>query len=158
MQLTSYQDVVQGLGTDLGHTDWVELPQDVVTAFADVTQDRQWIHVDERAAADGPFGHTIVHGFLLISLLPHFAEQWFDIQDAPMTINYGFDKIRFTSPVPVGARVRAHGEITGVEDRGDAAHATIRVELTAEGAERPAFVANWIYRVIAPSMTKEFSA
>ncbi|MQA82404.1 MAG: dehydratase [Streptosporangiales bacterium] len=158
MQVKRYAELVSATGTELGYTDWVELPQEVVSAFADVTGDHQWIHVDADAAARGPFGTTIVHGFLLLSLLPTFSEDWFAIEDSPMSINYGFDKIRFTSVVPAGSRVRGHGEIVALEDRGSAVHATIRVQVLAEGSDRPACVADWIYRSLAPLATAEVPA
>lgn len=102
-------------GRELGPTDWLEIQQDRIDKFADATDDYQWIHVDPVRAADGPFGRTIAHGLLTLALLPHFMEQLYRVDGVSMAINYGLNKVRFLSPVPVGSRVRARmsiGQIT----------------------------------------------
>jgi acyl dehydratase len=94
-------------GTELGPTDWLEVTQDRVNLFADATDDHQWIHIDPERAASGPFGGTIAHGLLTLSLLPHFRQQLYNVDNVARAINYGYNKVRFITPVRVGAKVRA---------------------------------------------------
>ena len=101
-------------GSQLGPTEWMEVSQDRVNLFADATDDHQWIHVDPERAAGGPFGGTIAHGLLTLSLLPHFSHQLYAVDNIAMAINYGYNKVRFITPVKVGAKLRARGEITSV--------------------------------------------
>src|SRR4051794_30615168 len=110
----SVDELARAVGTRLGVSDWHVVTQDQVDAFADATSDRQWIHVDVDRAADGPFGATIAHGLLTLSLVPALVRQVYRIENAAMGVNYGFDKVRFTSPVRVGARVRADVELADV--------------------------------------------
>lgn len=135
------------VGTALGTSRWIQIGQDSVTAFADVTNDHQFIHLDEqRAASDTPFGGTIAHGFLLLSLLTTMLE---DVQgklgDVAISVNYGFDKVRFVSPVRTGSRVRGRFDVASVEKRKDGGTlvkyvATIEIE----NVERPALSAEWL--------------
>ena len=104
---TSLDELAGAAGEDLGSTDWLEVSQDRVDLFADATDDHQWIHVDAERAAAGPFGGTIAHGFLTLSLIPFFASQLFDFETPGARLNYGLNKVRFPNPVKVGARVRA---------------------------------------------------
>jgi acyl dehydratase len=127
-------------GTDLGTSEWLVVDQDMIDRFADVTGDHQWIHVDRERAAAGPFGTTIAHGYLLMSLIPILMRDVLAISDRRQVINYGIDRLRFTSPVPAGARVRLQGSIAGTEKRGEGVLCRIAVELQIEGAERPALV------------------
>src|SRR6476620_4718869 len=97
---------------ELGPTDWLEVTQDRFNLFSDATDDHQWIHVDPERAASGPFGGTIAHGLLTLSLLPHFSHQLYTVRNIAMAINYGYNKVRFITPVKVGAKIRARAEVT----------------------------------------------
>jgi acyl dehydratase len=120
---------------------WLTVDQARIDAFADVTEDHQWIHVDPDRAAHGPFGTTIAHGFLTLSLLSRLASSLVEVGGTAMAMNYGLDRVRFLAPVPAGARVRATTELTGAETvaRGVRLASTVTVEI--EGAQRPALVA-----------------
>ena len=135
------------IGKEVGVTDWVEITQDRIDAFADVTEDHQWIHVDpERAAKQTPFGGTIAHGFLTLSLASKFAYEVLPAQPGQaMGINYGFNKLRFLNPVVTGDRVRARFKLNSVERKGD--NRLLReLEMTIEidGKDTPALVADWL--------------
>jgi acyl dehydratase len=110
-------EFVAAEGSQLGPTDWLEIGQDRVNLFADATEDRQWIHVDPERAANGPLGGTIAHGLLTLSLLPHFTHQLYTVDNIAMAINYGYNKVRFITPVKVGAKIRARAEIAKVDRR-----------------------------------------
>jgi acyl dehydratase len=132
---------------DLGATDWVEITQERVNLFADATDDQQWIHVDLEKAKAGPFGGTIAHGYLSLSLLPELLGQLLRVTDARMGVNYGAEKLRFTSPVPVGSRVRAAARLLGAERRGEGILYRVGVRIEIEGAEKPAMVGEVLYIV-----------
>ncbi|QCH26148.1 MaoC family dehydratase [Mycobacteroides salmoniphilum] len=134
---------------DLGITDWLLVDQGRVNTFADATGDHQWIHVDTERAADGPFGGTIAHGLLTLSLLPQFQSQLIRVDNIAMGINYGYNKIRFLNPVRVGSRLRARAEVTKVEQKPGAVDVTIVTTVEIEGADKPACVAESISRYIA---------
>jgi acyl dehydratase len=127
----------------------MEISQDRVTTFADATDDHQWIHVDPAKAADGPFGETIAHGLLTLSLLPHFSHQLYTVENIAMAVNYGYNKVRFISPVKVGARLRARAELTSVTRLEGAAQSTMTVTVEIEGSDKPAAVAESIIRYLA---------
>jgi acyl dehydratase len=134
-------------GSQLGVSDWFTVEQQHIDRFAEATGDHQWIHVDPARAADGPFGSTIAHGFLTLSLLPVLSNQVYRIDNVKMGINYGLNRVRFTSPVPVGSRVRAVMRLDDVEDvKGGAVQITTTVTIEIEGSERPALVAEWLLR------------
>jgi acyl dehydratase len=135
-------------GSQLGPTDWLEVTQDRVNLFADATDDHQWIHVDAERAANGPFGGTIAHGLLTLSLLPHFTHQLYTVDNVAMAINYGYNKVRFITPVPVGAKIRARAEIAKVDQLDGAMQATLTTTVEIEGSEKPAAVAESIVRFI----------
>jgi acyl dehydratase len=135
-------------GSSLGPTEWLEITQDRVNLFADATEDHQWIHVDPEKAANGPFGGTIAHGLLTLSLLPHFSHQLYTVRNIAMAINYGYNKVRFINPVKVGARLRARGEISKVGRLDGALQATTTITVEIEGADKPAAVAESIIRFI----------
>jgi acyl dehydratase len=135
-------------GSQFGPTDWIKISQDRINLFADATEDHQWIHVDPERAANGPFGSTIAHGLLTLSLLPHFSHQLYRGDNVAMAINYGYDKVRFISPVKVGANVRARGELTSVNRLGGAVQATMTITVEIEGSEKPGAVAESIVRFI----------
>lgn len=129
---------------ELGTSDWLEVTQDMVNQFADATLDHQWIHVDIEKANAGPFGGPIAHGFLTLSFLPHLMAQVLTVTGVSAGVNYGLDKLRFTAPVPVGSRVRAHGKLLNTEPKGPGVMARIEITVEIEGAERPALVATWL--------------
>ena len=131
------------IGQELGTTDWFGIDQDRINAFADCTLDHQWIHVDEEAAAKGPFGKTIAHGYLTVSLLPHFSENYVVLPEGTMmAINYGMNKLRLINPVQVGSKIRDRIVLTDVVDKGDGRILTTTTHtIEIEGIEKPACVA-----------------
>ncbi|KWX20313.1 MaoC family dehydratase [Mycolicibacterium wolinskyi] len=141
-------ELVAAAGSELGPTDWMEITQDRVNLFADATDDHQWIHVDPDKAAGGPFGGTIAHGLLTLSLLPHFTHQLYRVDNVTMAINYGYNKVRFITPVRVGAKVRARAHIADVAKLDGAVQATMTVTVEIDGSDKPAAVAESIIRFI----------
>jgi acyl dehydratase len=135
-------------GSQFGPTEWIKIGQDRINLFADATDDHQWIHVDPERAANGPFGSTIAHGLLTLSLLPHFSHQLYRVDNVAMAINYGYNKVRFITPVKVGANVRARGELTSVNRLEGAVQATTTITVEIEGSGKPAAVAESIVRII----------
>ncbi len=144
----SIEDLEAAIGDEIGPSDWLEVTQERVNLFADATGDHQWIHVDPERARSGPFGSTIAHGFLTLSLLPHFTAQLRAMTNVRMAVNYGLNKVRFPAPVPVGSRVRATSSVLTV-DRLDAQSAQVvtRVSVEIEGAGKPACVAETVARI-----------
>lgn len=136
------------LGSQLGPTEWLEITQDRVNLFADATDDHQWIHVDPERAANGPFGATIAHGLLTLSLLPHFSAQLYRVDGIALAVNYGYDKVRFITPVKVGAKIRARGEVTAIKELDGAVQATTTITVEIEDSAKPAAVAEAIVRYI----------
>lgn len=142
----SAESVLAAVGKPLGATDWIEITQQRVNTFAEATGDHQWIHVDPERAKSGPFGATIAHGYLTLSLCAFFMPQLIDAR-IRMGINYGLDKVRFPNAVKVGARVRGVGELIAAEPTKDGSlQATIRITVEIEGEARPACVADTISR------------
>src|SRR5687767_10867878 len=139
---------VQGLvGQHLGHSDWVEVTQEQVNQFAEATGDHQWIHVDvERAKKESPFGGPIAHGYLTLSLVPRLMPEILEFAGFPMTVNYGCEKVRFPSPVPVGSRLRATASVQQVTDVAGGVQVAIEMAMTVEGAAKPACVATILIR------------
>ncbi|MCF6476040.1 MaoC family dehydratase [Nonomuraea sp. MG754425] len=134
-------------GSDLGRTGWLEITQDRVRAFAAATDDHQWIHVDPDRAARGPFGGTIAHGHLTLSLVIPLFGELLDLQGVGMSVNYGLDRVRFPSPVRVGARIRLAGRVAEVEDvPGDGVQMHVDLTVEIDGQAKPACVARAIYR------------
>ncbi|KOV83864.1 MaoC family dehydratase [Nocardia sp. NRRL S-836] len=134
-------------GTDLGHTDWLQVTQERVDTFADATDDHQWIHVDPERAATGPFGTTIAHGYLTLALLIPLMGELLDVSGVRMSLNYGLEKVRFPAPVPVGAKIRLAGRVASVEDvAGNGVQLTVDFTVEIEGSEKPACVARAVYR------------
>ncbi|MCZ0210115.1 MaoC family dehydratase [Streptomyces achromogenes] len=134
-------------GTDLGRTDWREITQDRVNTFADATDDHQWIHTDPERAKAGPFGGPIAHGYLTLSLIIPLFNELLEIDGIAMSVNYGLEKVRFPSPVPVGAKIRLHGVVDSVEDvKGDGVQMRLTFTVEAEGSAKPACVAQAVYR------------
>jgi acyl dehydratase len=142
-------EFVAAQGSQLGPTEWLEITQDRVNLFADATDDHQWIHVDPQRAANGPFGGTIAHGLLTLSLLPHFNHELYTVENITMAINYGYNKVRFITPVRVGAKVRARAEISKVDQLDGSVQATMTTTVEIDGSEKPAAVAESIVRFIA---------
>ncbi|MDI3388787.1 MaoC family dehydratase [Streptomyces sp. B-S-A8] len=143
----SVEELRAAVGEELGSGDWLEVDQKRIDLFADATGDHQWIHVDPEKAAEGPFGTTIAHGYLTLSLLPTLVPQIMRVENVRMGINYGTNKVRFPSPVPVGSRLRATGtlkEVTPTKDGGVQITTTVTVE--REGSDKPACVAESVSR------------
>lgn len=136
-------------GADLGVSGWIEIGQDRITAFAEATEDRQWIHVDPQRAADGPYGTTIAHGYLTLSLLPEIMREIFEIADAGARINYGLNKVRFPSPVPAGSRIRGRATIVSVDEVQGGLQVVIATSIEREGSDKPACIAESIVRALA---------
>ena len=134
---------------ELGTSAWVAIEQRQIDLFAEATGDHQWIHVDPAAAALGPFGQTIAHGYLTLSLLPALLSEVFSVTDARMGVNYGVERVRFTSPVPSGSRVRLHAKLRGSERRPNGVLFRIGVELEIEGVDKPALVGEVLYLAYA---------
>jgi acyl dehydratase len=132
------------VGTDLGATDWITVDQPRIDAFATATGDEQWIHTDPRRAATGPFGGTIAHGYLTLSLLAPFTADLIEVRDCPMAINYGLDRVRFLQPVRSGSRLRASGIVTSAEAVGLGVRLGVKMTVEIDGEARPALVADSI--------------
>ena len=138
----AYADLANSLGVRFGPTPWSMVTQPQVHGFADLTHDHQWIHVDEDRAKDGPFGTTIAHGYLTLSLVPFFLGQLLEVTGTSMAVNYGLEKVRFPAPVPVGSSLQASAEIVGVEPRDGSVQLTTRVSVACDSADRPVCVAD----------------
>jgi acyl dehydratase len=134
------------VGEHLGYSDWLEVTQERVNQFAEATGDHQWIHVDPEKAKDGPFGGTIAHGYLTMSLGPVLLPQVVSVTGFSMALNYGLDKLRFPSPLPVGARTRLGAELVAVDDVKGGVQTTYRLTYEVEGQDKPACVAEALYR------------
>jgi acyl dehydratase len=147
-KFSGLDEFVAAQGSQLGPTEWLEITQDRVNLFADATDDHQWIHVDPERAANGPFGGTIAHGLLTLSLLPHFMHQLYTVENIAMAINYGYNKVRFITPVKVGAKIRASAEITKVDQLDGAVQATMTTTVEIDGSDKPAAVAESIVRFL----------
>jgi acyl dehydratase len=132
------------VGTHLGYSDWHTITQQQIDTFAESTGDHQWIHVDPVKAAQGPFGTTIAHGYLTLSLVPMLTWQVYTVEGVRMGVNYGANKLRFPSPVPVGSRVRAGVELVGVTPGGGGYQAMARVTVEREGGDRPVCVVDTV--------------
>ena len=141
-------EFVAARGSHLGPTDWLEVSQDRIDQFAAATGDHQWIHVDPQRAATGPFGGTIAHGLLTLSLLPQFMQQLYRVDNIAMAINYGYNKVRFITPVPAGAKLRASAEISDIAELPGGVQATVTATVEIEGSEKPAAVAESIVRMM----------
>jgi acyl dehydratase len=140
------QDLQSLVGQEIGVSEWINVDQKRIDLFAEATGDHQWIHVDPVKAAQGPFGTTIAHGFLTLSLVPELFATAFDIGDVRMGVNYGLNKVRFTAPVPSGSRVRGHFVLHGYHPIDGGAQLTVEVKVELEGASKPACVAESLSR------------
>jgi acyl dehydratase len=135
------------VGQELGVSDWLEVTQDAVNAFADATGDHQWIHVDVERAKETPFGGTIAHGLYTLSLGPQFSYSMFSIEGVAFGVNYGYNKVRFPAPLPVGSRVRMRAALTAVEDVPGGVQFTVTQTFEREGGDKPVCVAESVSRV-----------
>ena len=129
------------VGEHLGVSEWHTVTQEQIDLFADATGDHQWIHVDPHKAAKGPFGSTVAHGYLTVSLIPRLATEIFEVRGLRMAVNYGSNKVRFPSPVPADSRIRASAELVAVTRGASGAQATVRVTVERDGSDKPACVA-----------------
>jgi acyl dehydratase len=145
--ITGLEGLREAAGETLGTSDWHEVSQDDIDAFADVTGDHQWIHVDPERAKDTPFGGTIAHGYYTLSLAPMLTEQVMSLEGFAFAINYGLNKVRFPAPVPVGSRVRAHVKLASLEEIPGGAQIMLELTFEVEGGEKPACVAQTVARV-----------
>ncbi|MEU6525917.1 MaoC family dehydratase [Streptomyces sp. NPDC046924] len=143
---TSVDELKAAVGEQLGYTDWLEVDQKRIDLFAEATGDHQWIHVDPEKAAAGPFGTTIAHGYLTLSLLPLFGPQLLSVEGVKMGVNYGTNKVRFPAPVPVGSRVRATAKVTAVDEVAGGVQVTTAFTVEREGGEKPVCVAESVAR------------
>lgn len=150
MTTTIPYDQIPGLaGTDLGWSEWLEIAQDRVNGFAEATDDHQWIHTDPERAKDGPFGGAIAHGFLTLSLGIAFWTELLEVTDVTTKVNYGLDKVRFISPVKVGARVRMNAVVADVTEVPGGFQLAVDQTIEAEGGTKPAVIARALYRFYA---------
>ncbi len=140
--------LLDAVGTPLGPTEWMEITQERVDQFASATDDHQWIHVDVEAAKNGPFGGTIAHGYLTMSLCASFLFQLAQVSAISMGINYGIDKARFIAPVRVGSRIRAVGEVVDATPVNGGVQAVVRITVEIEGSDKPAAVIDTVSRYL----------
>ena len=142
----SLRSLESRVGEEVGVSPWVEMPQERIDLFARATEDFQWIHVDPARAKDSPYGGTIAHGYLTLSMLPKLAESTFEFSDRKMGVNYGLNKVRFTAPLPAGSRIRGHFTLAGYEKIGGGVQVTWSVTVEREGGDKPVMVAEAIGR------------
>jgi len=147
MHFASLDELKAAVGTTLGSSDWIVVDQDRINQFADATNDHQWIHVDPVKAAAGPFGSTVAHGFLTLSLLPALVDGKLSVDGVRMAVNYGLNKVRFPAAVPVGSKLRGTTELVSVEDVQGGAQITYQVTVEREGGDRPVCVAEAVARL-----------
>jgi len=148
--ISSIEDAVATVGQELGVSQWIAVDQDRINAFADTTGDHQWIHVDvERARSESPYGTTIAHGFLTLSLIPALSKDNYRVDNAKMGINYGLNKVRFLAPVPAGSLVRLRSDLVDAKKVNDSTvDLTVQQTVELNGSEKPAAVAEVIARMV----------
>jgi acyl dehydratase len=147
--LHGIDELAKAVGTHLGYSDWHTITQEQIDLFAEATGDHQWIHVDQERAAAGPFGTTIAHGYLTLSLVPVLVGQVYQIEGLSMGVNYGSNKVRFPAPVPVGSRVRAGVELVSLTPGGLGHQAVARVTIELDGEDKPACIAETVSVLVA---------
>ena len=145
----TFDELTEAIGDELGTSGWLEVDQKRVDAFADATGDHQWIHVDVERAKEGPFGGTIAHGYLTLSLIPQFTPQIFSVETPGAKLNYGVNKVRFPNPVKVGSRIRASATITEVTDIPAGKQMVTRYVIEIDGEEKPACVAETVVLLLS---------
>ena len=145
-QLIKKSEIEKYIGNICEPTDWFEVTQEQVNVFADCTLDHQFIHIDPEAAAKSPFGGTIAHGFLTLSMLAYFSESYsLSIEGSYMGVNKGFDKVRFVAPVPVGSRIRCHTTVAEINEKKPGQYDfEMEISIEIEGGDKPALVAEWL--------------
>ncbi|GAA1928561.1 MaoC family dehydratase [Brevibacterium antiquum] len=139
--LNGIAEITSLVGTELGSSEWTTIDQAAINTFADVTDDHQWIHIDEQRAAEGPYGSTIVHGFFTLSLIPKFSSEIFTIEGVSIRVNYGLNKVRFAQPVPVGSRLRGTVSVNEVIPGDKGTQVILKHVIEIEGEDRPACIA-----------------
>jgi acyl dehydratase len=149
MITVTVDDLATLAGEDLGYSDWVRIDQARIDQFADATDDHQWIHVDAERAKDGPFGGTIAHGYLTLSLAPGLLQSVIRVDGMRHGVNYGCNKVRFPSPVPVGSDLRLHAQVAAIEEVGGGVQLTLDLTIEVRDAPKPACVAQVVYRYFA---------
>ncbi|HEX5993765.1 MAG TPA: MaoC family dehydratase [Jiangellales bacterium] len=147
MGFASLDELRAAVGTEVGPGPWMDVTQERIDKFADATGDHQWIHVDPDRAASGPFGGTIAHGFLSLSLIPALTDGLTTVDGVTMGVNYGLNKVRFPAPVPVGSRVRGRVELLSVDDVPGGLQLTSRVTVERDGGDKPLCVAETVTRL-----------
>lgn len=133
-------------GTELGESSWIEITQDDIDTYADATRDHQWIHVDPARAGDGPFGSTIAHGYLTLGLVIPLWSELLQVEKVGMAVNYGLNRLRFPAPVPVGSRIRLEGKLASASEVSGGVEVVADLTMEVEGSEKPALVAEAVYR------------
>jgi acyl dehydratase len=141
-------EVANAVGTSLGETEWLEITQEQVNQFAEATGDHQWIHVDVERAAKGPYGGTIAHGYLTLSLIARFGEELFSVSGVTAKLNYGVNKVRFPTPVPVGSRVRAGASIANAAETAAGVQVSLNWVIELENSTKPACVAETVVLLV----------
>ncbi|HZO65690.1 MAG TPA: MaoC family dehydratase [Kribbellaceae bacterium] len=141
-------EVVAAVGTQLGWTDWLEVTQQQVDQFAEATGDHQWIHVDVERAAKGPFGGTIAHGYLTLSLIARFGGELFKVQGVSASLNYGVNKVRFPAPVPVGSKIRAGATVADAQRHDNGVQVSLQWVIEIEDNPKPACVAETVVLLV----------
>ncbi|TQF73282.1 MaoC family dehydratase [Rhodococcus spelaei] len=148
---TTAGDLTELIGAELGPTEWYDVTQERVNAFADATDDHQWIHIDVERAAASPLGGTIAHGLFSLSLGPHLSSQLMAFDGFTHSLNYGYNKVRFPAPVPVGSRIRMRATIISAEEVGGGIQVTMSQVVERDGSDKPVLVAESLARVVAAS-------
>ena len=144
-QIASIAGLKEFVGREIGLSDWIEVTQERIDAFAEAIEDRQWIHTDrERAQRESPYGTTIAHGFLTLALMGHLMTQAFEVSGVRMGINYGLNRVRFPGPVRSGSRIRARVVLDSLKEFRDGSEAVFSITVEGEGASKPCCVAEWI--------------
>jgi acyl dehydratase len=146
IRIDKLANLKERVGQELAVGDWVTVDQATIDKFADATGDHQWIHIDKERAAKGPFGTTIAHGFLTLSLLPRLAESALKVDDVRMGVNYGLNRVRFPAPVPSGSRIRARMKLLSYEPIDGGAQLVMEVTMEREGGDKPVCVAETVSR------------
>ena len=149
LTITGIDELKAKVGEELGVSEWHEVTQEKIDAFADATGDHQWIHVDPERAAQSPFGSTIAHGLYTLALGPRFTYDAYEIEGFAFGVNYGYDRVRFPAPLPVGKKVRMNATLSGLDDIPGGAQMTVTVTFEVEGGDKPVCVAETIARVYA---------
>ncbi|HEY4278101.1 MAG TPA: MaoC family dehydratase [Conexibacter sp.] len=145
--LNGIDDIKARVGQDLGVSEWHEVTQEEINAFADVTGDHQWIHVDPERARETPFGGTIAHGFYTVALTPMLMQQLYTVTNVAFALNYGLDRVRFPAPLPVGSRVRASAQISSVDEIAGGIQMKTTITLERDGGDKPVCVAEQLVRI-----------